>query len=64
MDEFQKYLNNFYIGSGYNKVDTIKHLKSIAKSGYNESYDGSMIQVRFDWGFVIVSPTSLEYVKN
>lgn len=57
-------IEQIYIGSGYSKDHLIKYLKQISEKGYNESYDGSMIMVRFDWGYIVVSPTCIEYLEE
>ena len=54
---------DFYTGSGYNKSDLIKYLKSIVKKGYDLSYDESMMFIEFENFYCVVSPyNSIQFI--
>jgi hypothetical protein len=57
-------ISEFYEGTGWNKSDLIKYLKSKCTKGYSLSYDGSMGYFHFEDFNVLVAPCALEYILN
>lgn len=57
-------VQEYYKGTGYNVTDLQKHLKTLKHSGYDESYDGSLLVVYLEGLTVVCGCGGLTFIEN
>ena len=61
----KEYIFQYYKGTGYNAVDTVKGLiKEGGYNGFDESDDGSLTVIYYDFGAVVIGSSVFEIVDS